>query len=124
MNYNTSAVKIYSTTSSLEHFENKNTFLYICKNAQAYYNTGVVAVNSKIVGLALTIMNYNASAVKNYHASAVKIYSATNSLEHFENKNIFLYICKNALAYYNAGVVVDYSVFNKRRKIFFIFIIH
>jgi hypothetical protein len=33
-----------------------------------------------------------------YNASAVKIYkAATSSLEGFENKNIFFYICKKTL---------------------------
>jgi hypothetical protein len=41
-----------------------------------------------------------------YSASAVKIYSALSSLLRFENKIIFLYFEKNALAYYNAGVIV------------------
>jgi dihydroorotase len=49
-----------------------------------------------------------------YRASAVNIYNATSSLstyvERFENKNIFIYMGmyfeKNALAYYNASVVV------------------
>jgi hypothetical protein len=46
-----------------------------------------------------TILCYNASAVKNYNA--------TSSRERFENKYIFSYNGKNALAYYyNAGAVV------------------
>jgi hypothetical protein len=44
--------------------------------------------------------------IVSYNASAVNIYSATSSLARSENKNIFFCICKNALAYYSAGVVV------------------
>jgi hypothetical protein len=50
VSYNASAVKIYNATSSLVRFEDKNIFFYF-ENDLAYYNAGVVAVNSKFVGL-------------------------------------------------------------------------
>jgi hypothetical protein len=43
--------------------------------------------------------------ITSYNTNVVKIYNATNSLARFENKNIFFYL-KNALANYNAGIVV------------------
>jgi hypothetical protein len=50
--YNASIVNFYNATGSLALIENKNILLYFEKNAVAYYNAGVVAVNLKIVGLA------------------------------------------------------------------------
>jgi hypothetical protein len=43
--------------------------------------------------------------IASYNASVVNFYNATDSLVCFENKKYFLLIWKNALAYYNAGVV-------------------
>jgi hypothetical protein len=47
--------------------------------------------------------------IANYNTSAVKIYNAGNSLAHFKSKNYFFLRFKNALAYYNPGVVVAIS---------------
>jgi hypothetical protein len=49
--YDASVVNIYNATGSLARFE-KRTFSSVLKNAVAYYNAGVVAVNLKVVGLA------------------------------------------------------------------------
>jgi hypothetical protein len=52
--YNASVVNFYNDTSSLVRFEIKNIFFYFEKTLYiAYYRAGVVAVNSKVVGLVL-----------------------------------------------------------------------
>jgi hypothetical protein len=52
VSYNSSAVKIYNTTSTLVRFSRKkNIFSAILKNDLAYYNSGVVIAYSEVVGL-------------------------------------------------------------------------
>jgi hypothetical protein len=52
----------------------------------------------------------NPAVVVSYNASAVKIYNALSCPAHFESKNILCKLLwKNAIAYFNAGVVVANS---------------
>jgi hypothetical protein len=64
------------------------------KNALAYYNAAVATVKS---GANPTMASYN--------TSVVNFYNAAGSLARFENKNFSYSTLKNALAYYNVGVV-------------------
>jgi hypothetical protein len=52
VNYNASAVKMYNAASSLVRYEIKNIFFYSEIRSSLLQNTGVVVVNSKVVGLA------------------------------------------------------------------------
>jgi hypothetical protein len=51
-----------------------------------YYNVGIVAVNSEVVGL---VPGANPT-IGSYNASAVKIYNAASSLVRFENKKLLV----------------------------------
>jgi hypothetical protein len=50
--YNASIVNFYNATRSLERFENQKIFHSSLKNAVDCNNAGIVAVNSKVAGLA------------------------------------------------------------------------
>jgi hypothetical protein len=50
--YNASVVSFHYATSSAARFWKQQNLILLWKNAPAYYTAGVVAVNSKVVGLA------------------------------------------------------------------------
>jgi hypothetical protein len=85
--YNASAVEIHNATSSLVRFEKKKYFSTL-KSTLAYY-----------------IQRWRCNCkFKCYNASPVKMNNAISSIVRFESK--FFSTFKNALASYNAGVVV------------------
>jgi hypothetical protein len=64
------------------------------------------------VGIALASVTRRQGAnpaTSSYNASVANIYNATSSLVRFKYK-IFSSILKNALAYYNTGVVCSYKL--------------
>jgi hypothetical protein len=87
----------YNATSSLVRFKNKNICFLLSKNALAYVSRMYVLCTyvGLFPGAIPTILSNNTSALK-------YVYNAASSLERFDNKNIFLHINKNALAFYNA----------------------
>jgi spore coat polysaccharide biosynthesis predicted glycosyltransferase SpsG len=68
LSHNASVVKIYSATNSMARLTKKNIFL-VCKNTLAYYNTGVIAVNSKVVGWAPDDFFYHTLSSLNHNFS-------------------------------------------------------
>jgi hypothetical protein len=53
-----------------------------------------------------TTVNYANGTIASYNRSAVKRYNTTSSPVHFEKTKMFPFTTKNAIAHYNAGVVL------------------